>query len=223
MLVLIVEDNRHLASNIIEYLESETHECDWAENGIHGLELASEQPFDVIILDLMLPGMDGIEVCRQLKSRGIATPILMLTARDTLDDKLEGFEAGADDYLVKPFDLPELSARLSALAKRRSHSNITLKVGDLMADLGTRCVSRNDQDIQLNRIGWQLLITLMQASPRVVSRRELEQALWEGTPPDTDVLKVHIHRLRQKVDKPFERKLIHTVRGMGVAIREEEN
>lgn len=222
MLVLIIEDNRHLAANMVEFLETEGLECDWAERGDHGLELACDQSFDVIILDLMLPRMDGIEVCRELKSRGVTTPVLMLTARDTLDDKLEGFDAGADDYLVKPFDLPELLARLKVLAKRCQPRELKLQVGDLVADLDTHRVTRDGQDIQLSRLGWQLLITLMQASPRVMSRQELEQIVWKGEPPDSDALKAHLYSLRKQIDKPFDRQLLHTLRGVGVVIRDEE-
>lgn len=222
MLVLLVEDNRHLASNIVEYLELEGVECDWADNGALGLALACEESFDLIVLDLMLPRIDGITVCQKIRQAGIFTPILMLTARDTLDDKLEGFQAGADDYLVKPFDLPELYVRLKALARRGSAQQKTLTIADLEVNLSDRSVTRAGTPIHLNRISWEILTLLIQASPAVLSRQEIENKVWRNNPPDSDSLKVHLYKLRQAVDKNFENKLIHTIRGFGVTILNKE-
>lgn len=219
MLTLVVEDNRKLASNIVEYLEGEGFECDYAERGDHALALALEQPFDVIVLDIMLPGIDGLTVCERLRSQGIATPILMLTARDTLDDKLQGFRVGTDDYLVKPFALPELVARLRALVNRKSEPSRLLQVGDLTADLRTRMVERDGRPIQLNPTCWELLITLMRASPAVVSREQLESSVWGDRVPDSDALRSHLYQLRKAIDKPFDRPLLHTFRHVGVALR----
>lgn len=219
MLVLVVEDNRQLGANVVEYLEGEGIECDYSERGDQAFVLATENTYDIIVLDIMLPGMDGMAVCRKLRASGVATPILMLTARDALDDKLEGFEVGADDYLVKPFALPELVARLQALTKRRSHSGGILKIGDLKVDLDARVVERRDRLIDLNPTCWTLLITLMRASPAVVSRESLESAVWGDQVPDSDALRSHLYQLRKVVDKPFSKPLIHTVRHVGVAIR----
>lgn len=221
MLVLLVEDNIDLATNIIEYLEYQGLECDWADRGNQGLELATRQSFDVIVLDLTLPGMDGIDICKNLRSRQINTPILMLTARSLLENKLEGFDAGADDYLVKPFDLPELHARINILANRRRPLSSVLQLDDLMVDCGARRVIRDGIELALNRTQWTLLIKLMQNSPNVVSRDELEQAVWGDDRPESDALKIHLHNLRTIIDKPFHKHLIHTVRGVGVAMRDD--
>lgn len=219
MLALIIEDNRHLASNIVEYLEAAGIECDWADRGDHGFQLACSQVFDVIVLDLMLPGLDGIEVCRKLREQGVNTPTLMLTARDTLRDKLEGFEVGADDYLVKPFELAELLARLKSLSKRGHSLSSHFEIDNLSVDISACLVNRGKDDIRLNRIAWKILKVLISASPNVVTKAELEQAVWDGEPPDTDALKVHLHSLRQKIDHPYKNKLIHTVRGVGVCLK----
>lgn len=222
MLVLVVEDNRDLAQNVIEYLEYHDIECDWANRGDQGLALAIATKFDAIVLDLNLPKMDGIDVCRELKKRKINTPILMLTARTSLDNKLEGFDAGADDYLVKPFDLPELYARLKVLFNRRTSDGSSLEIGDLSVDLESRCVTRGGIDLKLNPIQWKLLTKLMTSSPAVVSREELEEHVWGDDRPSSDALKIHLHNLRMIVDKPFPTQLIQTFRGVGVVIRDGE-
>ena len=220
MVVLIVEDNRSLAANMIEYLEAEGFECDYAERGDHGLKLAQSESFDAIVLDVMLPGLDGMSVCQKLREEGNSTPIIMLTARDTLEDKLQGFDVGANDYLVKPFDLPELVARLRVMNNNPRQTTENLKIADLEVNLERREVKRSQQLIHLNPACWQLLVTLMRASPRVMSREEMEQALWSGTPPDSDSLKSHLYQLRKSIDKPFDSALIHTLRGVGVVIKE---
>ncbi|HCS26305.1 MAG TPA: two-component system response regulator [Spongiibacteraceae bacterium] len=219
MLVLVVEDNRQLGTNIVEFLESEGFECDYSDRGDQAAFLAAEQHYDMIVLDVMLPGLDGLSVCKHLRNEGIVVPILMLTARDTLDDKLQGFEVGADDYLVKPFALPELSARLRALAKRQVHQGDFLQVGELSADVGARVVRRGGKEFELNPTCWTLLIALMRASPAVVSREQLEANVWGDHVPDSDALRSHLYQLRKIIDKPFAKPLIHTVRHIGVAIR----
>ncbi len=219
MLLLLVEDNRQLAANMIEFLEAEGFDCDYAERGDHGLALARSQTFDAIVLDLMLPGLDGLTLCNQLRAEGVSTPVLMLTARDALDDKLEGFDAGADDYLVKPFALPELVARLRALNKRRNEPEQVLEVGDLRADLRAHLAERAGQPIQLNPSCWTLLVTLMRASPAVLSREALESAVWGDAVPDSDALRSHLYQLRKAIDKPFDKPLLHTLRHVGVALR----
>jgi len=217
MRVLIIEDNPDIAANLGDYLEDHGHTVDFAGDGITGLHLAVVNDFDSIVLDLALPGMDGLEVCRKLRSEaGKDTPVLMLTARDRLEDKLAGFETGADDYLVKPFELQEVEARLKVLAGRgRRRNTRELKVGDLKYNLDTLDVSRGDEDIYLNPIGLKLLHCLMEASPNVVSRAELEMEVWGEEMPDSDSLRVHIHSLRSAIDKPFDSNLIQTRHGIG--------
>ena len=215
--ILIVEDNIDIAENIGDYLELQGHVTDFAMDGIGGLHLALTQEYDVIILDIMLPGMDGLTFCRKLREEGQkATPVLMLTARDTLSDKLEGFDAGADDYLVKPFELEELIARMQALVRRSVHGKKkSLRVGELEIDFGKMQVQRAGRAIELNRSCIKILTLLMQASPNVVSRKEIEQELWSDMPPGSDALRSHIYTLRQAIDKPYEHHLIQTVHGIG--------
>jgi DNA-binding response OmpR family regulator len=215
--ILIVEDNIDIAENIGDYLELQGHVMDFAMDGIGGLHLALTQEYDAIILDIMLPGMDGLTFCRKLREEGQKeTPVLMLTARDTLSDKLEGFDAGTDDYLVKPFEMEELSARMQALVRRSDHAQKKpLRVGDLEVDFGKRQIQRASRPIDLNRACLKILTLLMQASPNVVSRKEIEYALWRDMPPGSDVLRSHIYTLRQAIDKPHKRHLIQTVHGVG--------
>jgi len=222
VLVLVVEDNRTLAANMIEFLEAHDFECDYADNGNLGLSLANNQTFNAIVLDIMLPGKDGMSICKELRDAGVSTPILMLTARDTLEDKLQGFQAGTDDYLVKPFDLPELVARIQVLTKRICNNQAKLSVGDLVMDIELREVTRTGRVIELNNACWQILEALLKASPKVVSRQEIEQTIWPDQLPDSDVLKSHIYKLRQLVDKPFDYPLIQTVRGVGLVIKGEQ-
>ena len=217
MRVLIIEDNPDIAANLGDYLEDHGHTVDFAGDGVTGLHLAVVNDFDSIVLDLALPGMDGLEVCRKLRSEaGKDTPVLMLTARDRLEDKLAGFDTGADDYLVKPFELQEVEARLKVLAARgRRRSPRELKVGDLSYNLDTLSVRRGGQEIYLNPIGLKLLQCLMEASPNVVSRAELEMEVWGEEMPDSDSLRVHIHSLRSAIDKPFGSNMIQTRHGIG--------
>jgi DNA-binding response OmpR family regulator len=216
--ILVVEDNPDLAANLVDYLSARGHMVDAAGDGLTGLHLASTQNFDVILLDLILPGMDGIALCHHLREKdGRATPILMLTARDTLDDKITGLEAGADDYLIKPFALREVVARIQALVRRAS-SNVTpglLRVADLTFDPMTFRVTRAGRDIALPPIPLRMLEALMRASPRVLDREEMERAVWSDAPPDSDALRTHLHLLRTAIDKPFDRPLLRTLRGIG--------
>jgi DNA-binding response OmpR family regulator len=223
--ILIVEDSIDLAENIGDYLEIQGHVSDFAMDGISGLHLALTHHYDTIILDIMLPGLDGLTFCRKLRKEGEkSTPVLMLTARDTLSDKLEGFDAGADDYLVKPFELEELSARLLALARRSDHARRkTLIVGDLEIDLGKMQVQRAGHPIELNRACFKILKMLMQASPNVVSRNEIEHALWSDMPPESDALRSHIYILRQAIDKPFTHPLIQTIHGFGFKLADPDD
>lgn len=215
--ILIVEDNIDIAENIGDYLELQGHLLDFAMDGVNGLHLALTQKFDVIVLDIMLPGLDGLTFCRKLrKETNYAVSVLMLTARDTLSDKLEGFDAGADDYLVKPFALEELAARISALARRdynASHSQLC--IADLEVDTGKMEVNRAGQRIELNRACLKILIMLMKAYPNVVTRKDIEYALWGDMPPGSDALRSHIYSLRRAIDRPFKHRLLETVHGVG--------
>ena len=224
MRVLIIEDNPDIAANLGDYLEDHGHTVDFAGDGITGLHLAVVNDFDAIVLDLALPGMDGLEVCRKLRTEaGKDTPVLMLTARDRLEDKLAGFDTGADDYLVKPFELQEVAARLKVLAGRgRRRTRRELRVGDLSYNLDTLNVNRGGEEIYLNPIGLKLLHSLMDASPNVVSRAELEMEVWGEEMPDSDSLRVHIHSLRSAIDKPFGSNMIQTRHGIGYRLVEPD-
>jgi DNA-binding response OmpR family regulator len=217
MRILIIEDNPDIAANLGDYLEDQGHTVDFAGDGVTGLHLAVVGEFDAIVLDLALPGMDGLEVCRKLRTEAEKdTPVLMLTARDRLEDKLAGFDTGADDYLVKPFELQEVAARLKVLTARgRRRSSRELKVGDLTFNQDTLSVTRAGTEIYLNPIGLKLLQCLMKASPNVVSRAELEMEVWGEEMPDSDSLRVHIHSLRSAIDKPFDSHMIQTRHGIG--------
>jgi DNA-binding response OmpR family regulator len=226
MRILVIEDHRDIAANIGDYLAPKGHELDYAADGITGLHLAVANDYDVIVLDLMLPALDGLEVCRKLREEAKkSTPVLMLTARDQLDNKLRGFRAGADDYLVKPFALKELEVRLEALRRRGASAMQTrvLKVADLEFDPDTQTVKRGGQRLDLNPSLRTLLGVLMANTHRVVRRAELEAALWGDDPPDADVLRAHIYALRTAIDKPFARKLLHTVHGTGYRLADADD
>ncbi|MBT8040379.1 MAG: response regulator transcription factor [Xanthomonadales bacterium] len=224
MRILIIEDNPDIAANLGDYLEDHGHTVDFAGDGVTGLHLAVVNDFDAIVLDLALPGMDGLEVCRKLRGEaGKDTPVLMLTARDRLEDKLAGFDTGADDYLVKPFELQEVAARLKVLASRgRRRNRRELTVGDLIYNLDTLSVQRDGKEIYLNPIGLKLLHCLMESSPNVVSRAELEMEVWGEEMPDSDSLRVHIHSLRSAIDKPFGSNMIQTRHGIGYRLVEPD-
>lgn len=218
--VLLVEDNIQLAATVVDYLALSGIHCDFAANGKVGLNLAVENSYHAILLDINLPQMNGLEVCEALRGKGIETPVLMLTAKDTLADKLAGFDAGTDDYLVKPFQLEELQARVKALANRRSSQVKKLRLGSLEMDTAQKCATRDGVPLDITPTGWIILETLMRQSPNVVSRAELEYAIWQDEVPDTDLLKVHLYRLRQHVDKPFEQALIHTIPNHGFVLKD---
>jgi DNA-binding response OmpR family regulator len=223
--VLIIEDNYDMVQNIAEHLENCGHTLDFAYDGIGGLHLALTNDYDVIILDVMLPGMDGLTVCSELRKKGEkSTPVLMLTARDTIPDKLSGFDVGADDYLIKPFSLRELEARLRALTRRKKADYATkLRVADLEIDTSTRTVRRAGQVIELNRKCLEILEILMRAYPELVLRKDLEYALWGDTPPTSDALRSHIYLLRRAIDKPFNRPLLKTFHGFGYQLSEHDD
>lgn len=218
MHILIIEDDPAIATNLYDFLEARGHTVDAAADGITGLHLAVTQPFDVILLDLGLPGMDGTVLCRRLREEaGADTPILMLTARDTLEDKLKGFELGADDYLVKPFALKEVEARLAALHRRHTGRTVsrTLIAGDLSLDPRTLSIRFAGAEVRLPPKCIRLLELLMSEPGRVFSRRELETGVW-GEPQETsDTLRSHMHVLRRELVRAGGRDPIETVHGLG--------
>jgi DNA-binding response OmpR family regulator len=215
--VLIVEDNETIAEQIHDYLSENGCVVDYAENGRRAVALVEGSRFDVVILDLMLPDMDGITLCSELKKRAeVNTPVLMLTARDSLNDKSEGFGAGADDYLTKPFELEEVLMRCRALARRHQlHKAQTFVIGDLHITPGQREVRRAGQTIELSATDYQILLLLAEAYPNALSRHELVSRVWGDDFPDSDALRTHIYTLRKAVDKGFAAPMIRTIHGVG--------
>ena len=213
MRILVIEDNRDILANVLDYLQLKGFGVDCAQDGLSGLHLASTGHYDLIVLAIMLPGIDGYQVCKRLRE---------LTARDARDDRLHGLNVGADDYLIKPYALSELVARIEAILRRSQGSRKRqLKVADLIYDLDTLHVSRAGRPLKLNPIGLKLLAVLMQKSPAVVRREVLEEALWGDDCPDSDSLRSHIHQLRQVLDKPFNTELLHTQHGVGYRLAEK--
>jgi DNA-binding response OmpR family regulator len=219
--ILLVEDNESLSENIAEYLEARGHRVDFAYDGRSGLETALAGSFDIVILDLSLPRLDGVEVCRKIRSKAPRhMPIIMLTARDALRDKLQGFEAGADDYLTKPFELAELVARCEALSQRhRVGTSHVLKIGPLTIDRRTSAASREGRPLRLTPITFKILLFVAEAHPAPVTRHDLTRRLWGEDPPESDSLRSHVHLLRQALDKRYERPMLETVHGVGFRLR----
>ncbi len=215
--ILVVEDNKDILVNTLDYLSLKGYDVDCARDGLTGLHLATTGYHDLIVLDLMLPGLDGYQLCRRLREEAcLATPIIMVTARDTLPDRLQGFAAGADDYLLKPFALAELAARIEAVLRRAQGQGVReLRVGDLQLNLDTLEVRREGVLLKVHPVGMKLLRTLMQKSPAVVRREVLEAVVWGDNIPDGDSLRSHVHLLRQAIDKPFNHTLLHTVHKSG--------
>jgi DNA-binding response OmpR family regulator len=226
MRILVVEDEKKVARALREGLEAERFDVTVAGNGEEGFFLVSDQTFDLIVLDLMLPGRDGLDILKTLRKRSVRTPVLILTARDAVEDRVLGLDCGADDYLVKPFAFAELLARLRALLRRgRPEDVLRLKLADLEIDLVTRKVQRGSQVLHLTAREYELLEYLLRHAGHTVSREMLARDVWSepGRDPTTDnVIDVHIARLRRKVDDPFDRKLLKTVRGVGFALSEDE-
>lgn len=222
--ILLVEDNVAIAKNIAAHFEHVGITLDYADNGVRGLELALSNFYDVIVLDLMLPGMDGLSVCSAIREKADRhIPVLMLTARDTLDDKLEGFEKGADDYLTKPFALEELAVRCHALSQRSQLSKShVFKLGTLSIDKSQKKVSRNNKTINLHSIPFDILWVLADSYPRVVSRSELCERIWGDDLTDSDSLRSHIYQLRKLLDKPFSKPIIKTVHSVGFVLESDE-
>lgn len=225
MHLLVIEDNPDLVANLYDFFEHRGHSVDVAYDAFSGLKFAFEECYDALILDLMLPGMDGLEICSRLREADKQIPVLMLTARDTLENKLDGFASGADDYLVKPFALTELEARLLALIRRSRGAAALggrLRVADLSFDPNTLYVERGGHRIQLPPIPLKLLELLMRKSPRVVKREELERAVWGDSPPDSDALRAHMYVLRTAINANAEQPLLRTVRGIGYRLVEPD-
>ncbi len=225
--ILVVEDEPKLAAAVKLGLETEGYSVAVAGTGEEGFYIANSEDFELIVLDVMLPGRDGLEILRTLRRRGLKTPVLLLTARDAIEDRVLGLDAGADDYLVKPFAFPELEARLRALLRRgTADAPVTLSVADLVIEPKTHAVVRAGRKLDLTTREFELLAYLMLNQGRVVSREMLARDVWKEstrhTPLD-NVIDVHIGRLRRKVDEPFLQGLIHTVRGVGFMIREDSD
>lgn len=217
--LLLVEDNFDLAATVVQYLELEGMTCDHAASGEAGLNMALENDYDVMVLDIMLPRLDGLEVCEALRNKGMDTPVLMLTARDTIDDKVAGFDSGTDDYLVKPFEMAELIARIRALARRKSGQAKILKALDLTIIIDAKQSFRGERELSLTPTGWMLLETFVRAFPSVVNKDKLLQAVWGDELPETDSLKVHLHKLRKEINR--ESQVLHTITGQGYVLRED--
>ncbi len=222
MLILLVEDESDLAELTIDFLETLNIECDYAFDGANALTLIEKNHYDVIVLDVNMPRMDGFAVCKKVRSLGNSTPIIFLTAFDSLTDKLNGFSLGADDYLTKPFELEELAVRIQVLAKRETKAAIPelFSLNTLAIDYQQRSVSRSGRLIALSPSQWQLLILLAKNSPNIVDRITIEDEIWPDQTPTKDMLKTLIFRLRNLVDNADEPKLVHTVRGAGISLKE---
>ncbi len=220
MRILLVEDEQNVAAFIKKGLEEEAFTVDVATDGPEGLLMATEGDFDLLILDVMLPGMDGIALCRALRAKGVARPILMLTAVDSVERKVEGLEGGADDYLVKPFAFSELVARIRVLLRRRADLTSELSLDDLRVDLLARRVYRGGKEIALTQKEFSMLAYFLRNKGRVLSRTQIIENVWGyDFSPGTNIVDVHVKSLREKMDAGFARKLIHTVRGVGYIMK----
>ncbi|MGB9678486.1 MAG: heavy metal response regulator transcription factor [Thermoanaerobacteraceae bacterium] len=222
MRILIVDDEQHLTDVLYKSLKEEGYSVDIAQDGTEGLDFARMNVYDVIVLDIMLPGMDGINILNTIRNEGIYTPVLMLTAKDTTEDKVKGLDTGADDYMTKPFELSEFMARIRALLRRDSSvkSNI-LKIADLEIDTVTRQVKRGNKEIILTTKEYSLLEYMMRNAGRVLTRTQIADHIWdydfEGF---SNIIDVYIRYLRKKIDDESDNKLIHTIRGSGYCLKE---
>lgn len=223
--ILLVEDQLSIARNIADYLEAKGHVLDFATQGQQGLDLALDNHYDLLILDLNLPVMDGLVVCQQVREKSTRhIPILMLTARDSIDDKVSGFTVGADDYLTKPFSLQELEVRCLALSRRHLLQNENIiNIGPLQLDKKRQTIQRAGQLLNLHSMGYRILTVLIDAYPQVVSRSQLSQQLWGDEPTESDALRSHIYQLRTVLDKPFDFALLKTRHGVGFVLDIENN
>lgn len=216
MKVLIADDDVDILATIADQCELQHIECDCAMNGRQVMELYKRNRYEVIVLDVSMPGKNGLWACQQLRTLGCTIPIIFLTARDTLDDRLSGFSAGADDYLVKPFYMQELICRLNALGRRLSKQNARrLEFGGLLLDLEQQAAWREGCQLQITEAQFKILRLLALKAPKVVSREELEHELWFGEPPDSDALRSHLYQLRRALDRPYSKKMLNTLRNRG--------
>ncbi len=220
--IFVIEDNQDLRLNLVEYLEAKGYQTDNTDDGLRAMALLLMQQYDLIILDVMLPGMDGFRLCEEIRKRGDETPVLFLSARDTVQDRIEGLSKGGDDYLVKPFSLVELDLRIQAILKRMQKTTAhSLQVADVVMELDSFSVKRGNVPIKLTPKVFKILKVLMLKSPAIVSRQELEEELWGDDIPDSDSLRTHIHALRTVLDTPFDKPLLKTIAGYGWALRED--
>lgn len=221
MLILLVEDEADLAELTIDFLATVDIECDYAFDGINALSLLDKNQYQVMVLDVTMPRLDGFAVCEKLRASGITTPILFLTARDSLADKLTGFSLGADDYLTKPFELEELAARIQVLAARgvKASTNSNFELDTLTINYQQRSVVRADKAIAMSPTQWQLLTLLAKHSPNIVDKITIENEVWPDQEPSKDMLKTLVFRLRSLIDNNQETPLIHTIRGAGITLR----
>lgn len=219
--LLFVEDDNNLATSIIHYLELNNITCDYCSNGKLALNLLKDNQYDVIISDVNMPNMDGYTFCSKIREQGCDTPLIMLTALSEIDDKLTGFNCGADDYLTKPFEMKELLARVCSLAKRRSGNMKLLKIEALKLELNIdkHVAFRENVRLNLAPSSWKILETLVRAYPNPVKKSDIEFAIWGDELPDSNSLKVHIHSLRQNLDKPFASPILHIINGFGFELR----
>lgn len=217
--VLLVEDDLDLAATIVDYLDIEDIECDHASNGIMGLNLLQTNHYQMMMLDINMPKMDGLTLCKTLREQGMDIPVLMLTARDSLDNKLEGFNAGSDDYLVKPFAMKELVARVQVLAKRKSGEVKHLTFSNINLDLTQRSVKVAEKTLKLSPIALKILEVLMRSAPNVVTRAEIMKTVWGEDQPDSNSLKVHIYNLRKQLEAATNQVKIETIPSVGFAIK----
>jgi len=226
MRILLVEDDKRTASFIVNGLRQEGFAVDHAPDGEEGLHMAATQAYDAAIVDIMLPKLDGLTLIEKLRSRKVRTPVIVLSAKASVDDRVNGFHAGGDDYLVKPFAFSELLVRVQSLIRRGSSAVLeptTLTVSDLSIDLARRKVSRAGQEIDLQPKEYALLEYLMRHAGRVISKTMIMEHVWDyNFDPQTNVVEVRICRLRDKIDSPFDRKLIHTIKGAGYVLEERE-
>lgn len=225
MRILVVEDEIRMAKLIKQGLEEDHYAVDMIHDGAEVFDWVGVANYDLIVLDIMLPGMDGVEVCSKLRADGFIMPILMLTARDSLTDKVTGLDSGADDYLVKPFAIEELTARLRALLRRDSPTkSVVLTVGDLSLDTTTKLAKRGEMLIDLSAKEYMLLETLMRHPDQILSRDQIIDHVWDMEfESSSKLIEVYIHALRKKIDEGFNAKYIHTIRGLGYRISDREN
>jgi DNA-binding response OmpR family regulator len=225
--ILLIEDNQLVAENVVEFLERRSHEVDLAVDGRTGLKMACAERYDALIVDVQLPRLTGLELCRRFRvERGTRTPVLILTARDTLEDKLEGFEAGADDYLVKPLELRELLVRLESLHRRAEGSASdggSLSYGDLELDLAKWEVRFRGDVVKLSRIGTRILELLLRGAPNIVRRETIREQVWGKHPPSDGVLRTHVYAVRKALGSAGAEELLHTVHGVGYHLRVRES